>query len=363
LTDVARRIEAVRALVRAAGNHAFISRHVPNVTYLSGFSDVWDEEPGSLAVVTLEGTLIVTDSRFRESAGSAAAAGPFEVIVPEGEIWSATCKLLADKGVESVAVESSLPWNVVQRAQGLSAVAVLPVPGWVENLRAVKDEEEIERISAAQALTDSAFDHIVDFIAPGMSETQIALELEFHMRSRGSEGVAFPPIAASGPNSALPHARPGAREVRRGDFLKMDFGARIGGYCADMTRTVVVGSASAEQREMYDAVVSANRAGIEVARAGLTGAQIDSAARAVIEERGFAGRFGHGLGHGVGLEVHELPNVGPRGENVIRAGSVITIEPGVYVPGFGGVRVEDLVVVGEDGVRVLSHATKDLLEL
>ncbi len=183
------------------------------------------------------------------------------------------------------------------------------------------------------------------------------------MRLHGSEGVAFPPIVASGPKSALPHAHPGSRKIARGDFLKMDFGARVGGYCSDMTRTVAIGVASARQREIYETVLAANLAGIAAVRPGLAGREIDAVARAVIDAAGFAENFGHGLGHGVGLEVHELPGLGARSTAAVPLGSVVTIEPGVYVPGFGGVRIEDLVVVEAAGARVLTRSTKELIEL
>jgi Xaa-Pro aminopeptidase len=161
----------------------------------------------------------------------------------------------------------------------------------------------------------------------------------------------------------LPHARPGSRRLERGDLLVMDFGARVAGYCSDMTRTVVIGSASEQQREIYATVLTANLAGIAAVKPGLPGCDIDAAARSVIEERGFAERFGHGLGHGVGLDVHELPSLGSRGNKPVPRGSVVTIEPGVYVPGFGGVRIEDLVVVEQAGARVLTRSTKELIEL
>jgi Xaa-Pro aminopeptidase len=191
----------------------------------------------------------------------------------------------------------------------------------------------------------------------------VALELEFFMRRAGSEGVAFAPIVASGPNSARPHATPSERALSDGDFVVLDFGARVGGYCADMTRTVVIGSASERHREIYDAVLTANAAGAAAVRADSLGSEIDAAARAVIVERGFGEYFGHGLGHGVGREVHELPGLGPRSTLPVPLGSVVTIEPGIYVPGFGGVRIEDLATVEAGGARILTRSTKSLLEL
>jgi len=360
---VTERLAALRANMAAEGQGAFIARSVSNVTYLSGFDGVWDDEPYSLVLITPAEAIVVTDSRFREAASHAAGDGPFAVHVATVDVWTVAAELLSERGVVRLAVEASLPWAVVEQARTAFAGEVTPTTDWVERLRATKDAEEISRTAAAQALTDDAFDHILGFVREGMTETEIALELEFFMRSNGSEGVAFAPIVASGPNSALPHAHPGSRRVGRGDFLKMDFGARVGGYCADMTRTVVIGPATDQQREIYDAVRAANLAGISAVEVGRTGAEIDAVARQVITDAGYGERFGHGLGHGVGLEIHEGPSVGPRGSAPMAEGNIITIEPGIYVPGLGGVRIEDLIVVERVGARVLTRSTKDLIEL
>jgi Xaa-Pro aminopeptidase len=364
MVDADHRIRDVRQRLSDSECQAFVVRAPANLTYLSGFDGVWDDEPFSLLLVTADDAVVFTDSRYVDSAEQAATGTPWRVVRCIGDPWVETLALVAGSGVGQVAVESSAPYSVVARARELfSAGEIVPVDGWVEGLRAVKDVAEIDRITAAQKLTDAAFDHILGFVAAGMTESHIALELEFFMRANGSEGVAFRPIVASGPNSALPHAHPGSRALQRGDFLKMDFGARVGGYCSDMTRTVVVGQASARQREIYATVLAANLAGIAAVLPGLPGRDIDAAARGVIEAAGFAEYFGHGLGHGVGLEVHELPGLGARSELTVPLGSVVTIEPGVYVPGFGGARIEDLVVVEKSGARVLTRSTKELIEL
>lgn len=361
--DASARIAALRMRLVERGLDAFIARDVSNVTFLTGFDGVWDSEPSSLVLLTASRVCVLTDSRFKEAATAAAADSLLEVVVAPASVWSAAVDIVEQGGASGIAVEDSLPWSVVEQVREQMPVLVTPVAEWIEELRAVKDDVEISRITAAQALTDRAFDHILGFVREGMSETQIALELEFFLRAHGSEGVAFDPIVASGPNSALPHAKPGSRCVRRGDFLKMDFGARVDGYCADMTRTVVVGKATEQQREIYACVLAANLAGIEAVAAGRPGTEIDAAARAVIESAGYGECFGHGLGHGVGLDVHEAPSVGPRGTRPVREGSVITIEPGIYIPGLGGVRIEDLIVVESDRARVLTRSTKDLVEL
>jgi Xaa-Pro aminopeptidase len=235
--------------------------------------------------------------------------------------------------------------------------------GWLRVLRMVKDARELERIERAQIVTDRAFEHILGLIEPGLSEREVALELEVTMRRAGSDGVAFAPIVASGPNSALPHAAPTGRLLAEGDFVKLDFGARVDGYCADMTRTVVLGDASQRQRDMHTAVLEANRAGRAAVRPGAVGADVHAAAAAVLDRRGMGELFGHGLGHGVGLDVHEGPRLGPGSEDVLAPGMVVTVEPGVYEPGFGGVRIEDLVAVDGGGHRVLTNSIRELIEI
>ncbi len=363
MSGTSQRVASIRSRLAAEAMDALVVRDVANVSYLSAFDDVWDEEPAALLLVTATLATVFTDSRYEVAATQAALETCWEVSVIAGDLWDALIERAGADGVRRLAVEASLPFSVVERVRDSFAGEVMPVSGWVEGLRVAKDADEIARIKAAQAITDAAFDHILGYVTRGMTETAIALELEFHMRSHGSSGVAFSPIVASGPNSALPHAHPGARRVATGDFLKMDFGARVGGYCSDMTRTVVVGKASDRQRAIYDAVLAANEAGIEAVRPGLIGREIDAAARAVLSQRGYGELFTHGLGHGVGIEVHELPGVGSRSDGVVGEGSVITIEPGVYVPGFGGVRIEDLVVVEAAGARVLTRSTKELIEL
>ncbi|NTW29098.1 MAG: aminopeptidase P family protein [Coriobacteriia bacterium] len=361
MTEV--RVEGLRARLSTDGVAALAVIGVPNITYLTGFSHVFDDEPAHVALVTSDACTLYTDSRYAEAVRSAADGTPWRIALPAGEVLSAVRQDLMDAGITKVAIESTLPYRRFERFRTGFTGEVVAADGWVEDLRRVKDADEIASITAAQALTDAAFEHILAFVKAGVTERDIALELEFFMRKQGSDGVAFAPIVASGPNSAKPHAAITDRAFTQGDFVVMDFGARIDGYCADMTRTVVIGRATDRHREIYEAVLAANIVGIAAVKAGLLGKQIDAAARAVIEERGFAQYFEHGLGHGVGLEVHEMPGLGPRSTKPVPEGSVVTVEPGVYVPGFGGVRIEDLVVVEADHARVLTRSAKDLLEL
>ena len=357
------RLRVLRDRLCAEHVDAIALTSVPNIAYCTAFPGVFDAEAAHIALVGQAGAVIFTDSRYYEALTTAAAGTEWEVRLVRESLADAVAEGLRGDATARVAVETSLPHaRFVALAKALQA-EVVEATGWVEALRAVKDSAELASIEAAQALTDRAFDHVLGSVRAGVTERTIALELEFFMRKQGSEGVAFPPIVASGPNSALPHAVPGDRVLADGDFVVLDFGARLGGYCADMTRTVVIGKATDRHREIYDAVLAANAAGTAAVLPGLSGRQIDSAARAVIAEHGFAEFFGHGLGHGVGLEIHEQPSIGPRAEGPVAAGAVITIEPGIYIPGFGGARIEDLAVVEVAGARVLTRSTKDLIEL
>ena len=242
-------------------------------------------------------------------------------------------------------------------AKGMELV---PVGGEVERQRWVKDDDELAALERAQRATDDAFDAVAGRLRDGMTERELAFELEAEMRRAGAERPAFDPIVAFGEDAAEPHHEPTDRPLSRGDVVKMDFGALVDGYHADMTRTVAFGEPPSQLRDVHDLVRTAQQAGIEAVRVGATGAEVDAAARTVIEEAGLGEHFTHGLGHGVGLEIHEAPRLARGSDDVMAAGAVVTVEPGVYLPGVGGVRIEDMVEVREDGRRALPRADKDL---
>ena len=233
----------------------------------------------------------------------------------------------------------------------------------VERLRWVKDEEEIALLDDAQSCTDAAFEEILETLAVGMTERQVALELEHALRRAGADGLSFESIVAFGEQAAEPHHHPTHRVLEEGDVIKMDFAGMCGGYHADMTRTIAFGSPPAELRKIHDVVRQAQQAAIDATHAGTTGGQIDAVARGVIDDAGYGSFFTHGLGHGVGLDIHEGPNFRRDGEDVLPVGAVMTVEPGIYVPGLGGVRIEDMVEVGEDGCRVIGTSIRELIEL
>jgi Xaa-Pro aminopeptidase len=240
-------------------------------------------------------------------------------------------------------------------------VELVAVPGLVGRLREVKDAEEVARIRAAAELADAALLELLSEGLSGRTEREVALSLELKMRERGATGPSFEPIVAAGSHGALPHAQPRDEPIAAGELVVIDWGAQLDGYCSDCTRTVATGELNAEAREVYDLVLTAQLAGLEAVKAGAGGREVDRVARDVIDAGGHGEHFGHGLGHGVGLDIHEAPRLSQRSDDTLRAGNVVTVEPGIYLPGRFGVRIEDLVVVGEDGPEILTSVSKELI--
>lgn len=357
------RLATVRARLAAAEPDALWVSSIANVVYLTGFDGVFDEFANAACLITADTARVYTDSRYEEAASQAAAGTPWTVTRVADSLEAAACADLVEVEGGTIGFETSLSYarfRALAEACGSEPVAA---EKWVEDVRAVKEAVEVDCIERAAALADHGFDHILGVLAPGVSEAEVALEVESFMRRNGSEGVAFPSIIASGPNSSRPHATVTQRRIEPGDPVTLDFGARVGGYCSDMTRTVVVGRATPEFRRVYECVRTANELGRQTLRGGMPGVEIDRVVRGALERDGLAEHFGHGLGHGVGLEVHEAPTLSPKGLAPVLTGAVVTIEPGVYVPGRFGVRIEDLVVVEDGGCRALSTSPRDLIEL
>ncbi|MHB1341635.1 MAG: M24 family metallopeptidase [Coriobacteriia bacterium] len=357
------RLAALRRRLATDGLPSMLVTTISNMHYLTGFEGVFDEGINGACLVTSEHARFYTDRRYSEAAEAAAVGTPWAVRVPEETLYVEACRELQADGITKLTLETAMPYGRFKFISEQFIGSVKMMDHVVEDIRQIKSAHEIERIESAASITDAAFAHICEFVRVGMSEREVGLELEYWMRRNGSEGIAFAPIVASGPNSARPHAGASDRVIEQGDFLKLDFGARVGGYCSDMTRTVVMGPASDRQREIHAAVLAANRAGVAAVKPGIPGKDVDTVAREVLNDLGFGEYFTHGLGHGVGLDVHELPGLGAKSHDSVRAGSVVTIEPGVYLAGFGGVRIEDLVAVDESGARVLSNAPRDLIEI
>lgn len=360
-----KRVAALRQRLRDDEAEAVLVTAPSNLRYLTGFEDVIDDGIHGACLVTPELARFYTDRRYMDAASEAAAieGGLWDVVVEAEDLYIEICSELHAGGVESLLVESSMPYGRFAFISEQFRGAVRAMDQYVAHLRQIKEPAEIERIERAAAIADAAFEALLGVLGPGTTEREAALELEFHMRRAGSEELPFPIIVAAGPNGAHPHAMPRDRVLAEGDLVVMDFGARVGGYCSDMTRTVCIGTASEQQRSLYGAVLDANEAGLDAVRSGIPCVEADAAARRVLDDAGLGEYFTHGLGHGVGLDVHEVPTVGRRSHESLRAGQVVTVEPGAYVSGQGGVRIEDLVVVTETGCRLLSHAPKQLIEI
>ncbi len=349
------RIEKLKGKLTKASVDAFLVSDMINLRFLSGFTG----SAGSL-LITPDEAIIFTDSRYTEQAAQESPGFTIIQTLIETDVIKQT---MASLGINTIAFEKDHVTYVIWEKflKNFKDLNLIGVSGWVEELREIKSETEIECIAKAQEIAQSAFKEVLSSIRAGVKEIDLALELEFKMRKSGSEGVAFPFIVVSGERSSLPHGRPTDKKLKPGEFVTFDFGARYNGYCSDMTRTVVVGPVSDKHRKIYETVLKAQLASLSAVKPGVVGKQVDYAGRKVIEDAGYGKYFGHGMGHGVGLNVHERPSVGRASEDVLRPGMVVTVEPGIYIPGFGGVRIEDLVVVTEDGNRNLTVSEKQLI--
>ena len=352
------RAEVLRARL-PEGAQAALLHNPTNMRYLSGY------QGEGLVLIGGARPAIVTDFRYTEQATQ--EAPDFEVHeISTGRGHDAVAyACLQAMGASCVAIEEGTVTYAQYKAlcAAMPGVTFVSLDGVPEKMREIKDEDEARHLAQANAITAAAFDYICTFIQPGVTEKQIAMALERWMLEHGAESVAFATIVASGPNGSLCHAIPGARPVQSGDLITMDYGARVNGYCADMTRTVALGQISDAQRRMYDTVFTAQALALAAVKPGTPCRQVDAAARNYIDGAGYAGRFGHGLGHATGLDIHENPRCNATSEATLAEGMTMTIEPGIYVPGVGGVRIEDSVLVTAEGCRILTPAPKQLVTL
>ncbi len=355
-----RRLAALLDGLTAAHLDALLVTSLANIRYLTGFSG-----SSALLLVSQREALLITDFRYQTQAAEEVGDSARVLIEPQS-LWAGLWQQLTQlQGVQVLGFESAhLLHRDFQRLMEAGARwQWRPTLDLVETLRERKDADEVRLIERAANVAIRALERTLAEVRVGMSELQVAGVLERSLRDEGSEGFPFPSIVASGSRSALPHARATSARVREGDLLLLDFGAEVEGYCADITRTVVVGRATDEQREVYDVVRRANEQASHSIRAGMTGRDADAIARGYIEQRGYGDLFGHGLGHGVGLEVHEAPRLSRTADGALAEGAVVTIEPGVYRPGWGGVRIEDDVVLDAAGPRILTKFTRELIEI
>ncbi len=365
--DIAPRLDRVRERIAAAGLDALLVTRLPNVRYLTGFT-------GSAAMVLVlqrGDAVFVTDGRYRDQAAEQLAAAGVTARVHVEILVSDQLRVLAaalaDAGVATLGLEGhGVTWDQQRQfaaifSEAVPAIEIVSAGPIVDEARRVKDAGEVARIAAACAIADDAFASIVGRLGTGVTEREFALALEFAMRERGASGNSFDPIIASGPNGAMPHARPSDRVVERNELVVCDFGCIVDGYCSDMTRTVSVGDPGPDARRIYDVVLEAQQAGCRTVRDGVDLAVIDDACRSIISAAGWGELFSHSTGHGVGIEIHEAPRVARAAGGSVLLGDVVTVEPGVYLTGVGGVRIEDTLVVGSQTSDALTTTPKELV--
>lgn len=333
---------------------ALLVTNMYNVRYLANFTGTT-----GLAVITKEKAYFVTDFRYTEQAAEQAEG--FEIVKNEGPIYEEVAKIIEKDQINTIGFEEeNITFATYKKIEQIFPSELKAISGLVEKLREVKSEAEIEIIQKAVEIAEKAYDYILGFIKPGMTEIEVANELDFYMRKHGATGVSFDTIVASGVRSAMPHGVASEKVIEEGDMVTIDFGCYYEGYASDMTRTFAVGDPGEELKEIYEIVKEANLKVTAAAKAGMTGAELDAVARDYISEHGYGEAFGHTTGHGLGLEVHEGPAISYRNENKLVENNVITNEPGIYIPGLGGVRIEDDLVIKEDGNVNLMSTSKEL---
>ena len=351
------RVKALRALIQELELDGILISDAHNRRYFSGFVG-----SAGYMFVTPDDAVLATDFRYTEQAGEIATG--FEIFQIQGRVSEWFPKVVGDLGVGNLGFEadnmtvSTLKMFEDAISDSPTELELKPNTGDAAKLRAIKDPDELSLLQQAIDIGDAAFEETAAKMTPGMTEKEAAWEFEKSIRERGAECLSFDTIVATGHNAARPHHQTGDTVLNEGETIVFDCGATYEGYCSDLTRTLVLGDADDEIKTVYNTVLEAQEAAIEQVRAGIKGEEADAIARKIIDDAGYEGKFGHSLGHGLGLEVHEEPSVGPRGDSVLKNGMPFTIEPGIYIPEWGGVRIEDVVVLENDRARVLSHAEK-----
>ncbi len=351
------RILRLREELEKKGLDGIIVTQPENRRYMSGFTG-----SAGYLIITKNEALIITDFRYTEQAGI--QSPEYNIVRLTGGLDTWFDAAVRPLGVNKMAFDEShvsyAQYRELTKAASAIPVELVPDAGTIEGLRTVKDADELVALERAVAITDEAVVAIVEEMRPGVTEREIAWRLEKYMREHGAEGLAFDTIVASGPNGARPHHRPSNRPIQEGEPIVIDMGAKVDGYCADMTRTVCIGKPDDTFKRIYDIVLSAQLAAEATIREGMTGGEADGIARDIIDKSGYGETFGHSLGHGIGLYVHEYPRLSKPSQDVLKNNMVFSVEPGIYVTGWGGVRIEDLVVLENSVPRVITKAPKDL---
>lgn len=361
MNETAHRLTRLRERLREQNLEAIVITHPSNRFWLSGFTseDIPPNESAGHLVISHQDAILVT-SRLNRALAEQEVRG-FRIVDHERDFARADALLLQEMGAQRIGIEERAllyrDFTVLREILG-NGVELVPVGSLVDDLRLLKTPDELAHIAQAQEITDAAFQAVLEDLRPGLTEREVAVRLERAMLERGAEGIAFPIAVASGPHAALPHYRPTQRKLEEAEPIVIDMGAVFAGYCADLTRTIWFGQADAQLERIFAVVLEAIEAVEASLRPGMTGREADALAREVITRAGYGDAFTHSLGHGVGVRVHEAPYLSPASEQILQPGQVVTIEPGIYLPGWGGVRIEDLVVIRDEGMEVLTRTPR-----
>lgn len=352
-----KRMDKLRALMQKETIDGYLVTSPANLRYLTNFTGT-----AGLAVITLDKAFFLTDFRYTEQASEQVQA--MTITQHQGDVVSEIVKLVESEGISALGFEDAfLTYSEYSVFEEVIDAELAPASGLIESLREQKDDGEIAIIEKACAIADEGFDHVLKMIRPGMTEIEVANQLDFYMRSLGATGTSFDTIVASGLRSALPHGVASEKMIEQGDLITLDFGCVYQGYVSDITRTFAIGDPGQQLKDIYQVVLAAQQKVLEVAQAGVTGAQLDAVARDVITDAGYGEAFGHSTGHGIGMEIHEGPNISRSNDVPLKVGNVVTDEPGIYLAGLGGVRIEDDLVILAEGNRVLTQSPKELIIL
>jgi Xaa-Pro aminopeptidase len=353
------RIKKLREKLNQENLDLLLVTALPNIRYLCGYTG-----SNGILLISKDKAIFLTDFRYKEQVKKEVKGA--KIKIAQRELFSTLpeINLLKGKRIKAGFETRYLSFQLYERLKTLlPQVLWVPTENLVESLLVTKDEDEIKKIKKAADISAKAYLEILPFFRPGTKELDIAAELEYRIRKNGGSGSAFEPIVASGLRSAMPHARASSKTLKKGEFVTLDFGASYDGYVCDITRTVVLGNATPRQKKIYNLVLKAQTRAVESARSGMKGFELDKVSRDIIKKAGYQKYFGHGLGHGIGLLVHDSPGINTKSQEVLKPGMVITIEPGVYIPGWGGVRIEDDVLITRNGCKVLTQIERELLEL
>lgn len=351
------KLQKLRKILQEQNIDGVLITNEYNRRYMTGFTGT-----AGVAIVSQNDAVFITDFRYTEQA--IAQIKDYRIVQHEVTLLEEIATQVKAMGIKLLGFEKdSVSYGTYELYKNVIQADLVPVSGLIEKIRLIKTAQEINIIKVACEIADHAFTHILDYIKPGKTELDVSNELEFFMRQQGATQSSFDTIVASGLRSALPHGVATNKVIEKGDFVTLDFGALYNGYISDITRTVAVGEPSEKLVEMYNTVLASQLLALEKVGPGLTGIQADAIARDYLTEKGYGEAFGHSLGHGIGLEVHEGPGLSKRSNTVLEPGMAVTIEPGVYVPGVGGVRIEDDILITESGNELLTHSTKELIIL